>query len=104
MKSRILSGTVLDENSDLSLAELCNISDSGTDWIAELVDEGIIEPSAGGERGMWRFSAICVNRVESARRLQRDLEINLAGVAMTLELLDEISRLRTRLKRFEQNG
>jgi hypothetical protein len=29
-----------------------------------------------------------------ALRLERDLEINLAGVALALELLDELQRLR----------
>ena len=33
--------------------------------------------------------------VESARRLARDLEINAAGIALALDLLDEIEALRT---------
>jgi chaperone modulatory protein CbpM len=31
-------------------------------------------------------------------RLQRDLEMNLAGVALALDLLDEIESLRMRLR------
>jgi chaperone modulatory protein CbpM len=34
-------------------------------------------------------------------RLQRDLDINLAGVALALDLMKEIETLRDRLCRFE---
>jgi chaperone modulatory protein CbpM len=36
-------------------------------------------------------------------RLQHDLEINLAGVALALELMDEIDALRERLCRLDTN-
>ena len=35
-------------------------------------------------------------------RLQRDLGINLAGVALVMDLLDEIEELRGRLRRQNQ--
>ena len=34
-------------------------------------------------------------------RLQRDLGINLAGIALTLDLLDEINTLEARLQQLE---
>ena len=36
-------------------------------------------------------------RARTALRLQRDLEINLPGVALALELLEELDRLRREL-------
>ena len=36
-----------------------------------------------------------------AHRLQRDLGLNLAGVALALELLDEIEALRSRISALE---
>jgi chaperone modulatory protein CbpM len=36
-------------------------------------------------------------------RLQRDLGVNVAGVALALDLLEEIERMQTRLRRFEQS-
>jgi len=33
-------------------------------------------------------------RVQTTLRLQRDLEVNLAGAVLALELLDEIKQLR----------
>jgi len=37
-------------------------------------------------------------RARRALRLQRDLEIDLTGAALAVELLDEIESLRTRLR------
>jgi chaperone modulatory protein CbpM len=34
--------------------------------------------------------------------LQRDLDINVAGAALVLDLLDELESLRARLRRFEE--
>ena len=45
--------------------------------------------------------ALCrdkVVRVEKARRLQDDLGVNLPGVALTLQLLDRIDALESRLR------
>jgi chaperone modulatory protein CbpM len=46
----------------------------------------------------WRFSGTALRRARTALRLQRDLEINLPGVALALELLEEIDKLRRTLK------
>jgi len=51
------------------------------------------------ERSHWCFNGISIRRVQTAKRLQHDLGINLAGVALAIELLDEIESLRTRLDR-----
>ena len=40
------------------------------------------------------FDQIALSRIRAALRLQRDLRVNLPGVALVLELLAEIERLR----------
>ncbi len=96
MKDKILTGTLLDEQTELTLNDLCKACSSSADWIIELVDYGALEP-IGSEQLNWRFSVTSLQRVRTAMRLQRDLEINLAGVALALDLLDEIKHLRIRL-------
>jgi len=96
MKDKILTGTLLDEQTELSLNDLCKACSSSADWIIELVDYGALEP-IGSEQLNWRFSVTSLQRARTAMRLQRDLEINLAGVALALDLLDEIKHLRIRL-------
>jgi chaperone modulatory protein CbpM len=45
----------------------------------------------------WRFTGTQMRRARMALRLQSDLGINLAGVALALQLLDEIETLQMRL-------
>ncbi len=100
MNQDVLKGMLLDERTELTLAELCEACSTSTEWVIELVEEGVIEP-AGGERSRWRFSGTCLQRARTATRLQRDLDVNLAGVALVLDLMDEIQALRERLGRFD---
>ena len=98
MNQQPLNGVLLDETIELSLSELCTACARHTEWIIELVDEGILEP-VGAERSQWRFPTVSLQRALTTSRLQNDLGINLAGVALALELLDEIDTLRARLCR-----
>ena len=43
-------------------------------------------------------------RLRRLRRLSDDLGLNLAGVEVTMRLLDEIARLRAQLDRSERSG
>ena len=44
----------------------------------------------------WRFSGSALRRAATAQRLTRDLGLNAAGVALALDLLEEIETLRIR--------
>jgi chaperone modulatory protein CbpM len=94
------SVVILDEE-EITLADLTRTCRVQTEWVMELVDEGVIEPRStqsamGGPQ--WRFSATSIVRVEKARRLQSDLGVNLPGVALALQLLDRIDALEARLR------
>ncbi len=103
MNNQILNGDLLDERTQLSLSELCHACSSHAEWVIGLVEEGVLEP-LGHAHGPWRFSATCLQRARTAVRLQRDLGINLAGVALALDLLDEVDSLRARLIRLEKDN
>ena len=89
-------GTVI-EDDKLTLEQLCHASGVQAEWIVGLVEESIIEPQ-GDEIHLWRFSGASLARVRSALRLQRDLGVNLAGIALALDLMDELENLRAQLK------
>jgi chaperone modulatory protein CbpM len=97
--SSIYIGTII-EDAPLTLAELCRACNIHADWVIGLVEEGIIEPD-GKEIHLWRFSGVSLVRVRSALRLQRDLGINLAGVGLALDLMEELEKLRTQLNTTE---
>lgn len=92
-----LRGTLLDSDACLTLDDVCHACSVRTEWIVELVEEGILEPS-GDKRIEWKFSGESISRVQIAWRLQHDLEINLAGVALAIDLLQEIDNMRSRLR------
>ena len=100
MKEETLTGQLLDEQVELSLTEICRACSASQEWIIELVEEGVLEP-IGAEQRQWRFQGTSVQKAHAATRLQRDLDINLAGVALALDLLDEIALLRARLGQLE---
>ncbi len=88
---------ILEEQTELTLADLCRACDVHTERIIELVDVGVLEPQ-GREPARWRFGGASLHRARIVLRLQRDLDIDLAGAALALQLLDEIESLRSRLR------
>jgi chaperone modulatory protein CbpM len=96
-KSAIPAEQLLDETVEVTLADLTRSCRVHAEWVIELVEEGVIEPhQRSGPQ--WRFAATTVVRVQKAQRLQRDLGVNMAGVALALELLDRIDALEQRLR------
>ncbi len=98
--SKALRGELIDDSIELSLAELCRACRLPAERICELVDEGVVDPR-GRTPAHWRFRGIHLRRVHRAQRLQRDLGVNTPGVALALELLDEVESLRTRIRRLD---
>jgi len=85
----VLSGEVLEDETELSLADLCQACRLPAERIFELVEEGLIEPQ-GRDPVHWRFRGISVWRVRCAQRLGDDLGVNVAGAALALDLLEEL--------------
>ncbi|PTQ81508.1 chaperone modulatory protein CbpM [Nitrosospira multiformis] len=95
-----LSVTLVDEQNALTLTEFSHACSVQSGYIIELVDEGLITPQIMAEEHephCWRFTGTQMRRARMALRLQSDLGINLAGVALALQLLDEIETLQMRL-------
>ena len=95
-----LSGTILEEQTELTLADISRSCSVHAEYIIELVDEGVLAPMGRGP-SLWRFTGWHTHQVNIAMRLQRDLGINLAGVALALQLLDEVEALRERMRAIE---
>ena len=84
----------------VTLKELCRVGGCSADWVVELVEEGILEP-VGAERSSWRFRGSSLAVVRRVRRLQTDLGVNLAGVAMVLALAEENAQLKRLVEHLE---
>ena len=99
-ESILLSGELLEEDAELSLDQLCRVAELSEQEIVELVEEGVVEPR-GRRPSSWRFQAVSLRRIRISRNLQRELGVNPPGVALALDLLEELEELRARLKRLE---
>lgn len=96
----LMTGEVLEEEVEMTLAELCRACQVSAEKMFELVDEGVVEPM-GRDPEIWLFHGANVRRVRCALRLQNDLGVNIAGAALALELLEELEVMRERLKRID---
>jgi chaperone modulatory protein CbpM len=99
-RNAVLQSEIVETRLEMSLSDLCEVCTITRERVVQLVDEGLVEP-VGREPAEWRFSGSSVRRVVVAERLSRDLRLNAAGAALVLDLLDEMTRLRQRLLRFE---
>ena len=93
-----LTSLILEDQSELTLADLCRACAIDDVVIIEMVEEGVLTP-AGQAPAQWRFSGLHLQHAKVAVRLQRDLGVNLQGAALALQLLEEMEQLRTRLRR-----
>lgn len=98
MQEKPMSGILIDEHIELTLNDLCRACSTSAEWVIELVEHGALEP-INYQQTQWRFSGNSLQRAYTARRLQRDLGINLAGIALVMDLLDEVKTLRAQMRR-----
>ncbi len=92
-----LSGELMGEYTALSVDELCRLCAVERTYIVDLVEEGVLRVTQV-EASEWRFSGEALRRARIAARLRQDLEINVPGVALALELLEELEQLRRELQ------
>ena len=88
---------LIDEHTTFTLAELCRSCAVQAELIEAMVDQGILEPA--GRRGRHLcFPASSLRRTRVTLHLQRDLQVNLAGAALALDLLERIEELEAHLR------
>jgi chaperone modulatory protein CbpM len=93
-----LRGTIVEEEIQLTLVELCQACHVSEQYVIAWVFEGALE-AVGAAPQDWRFTGPALRRAKLALWLTRDLEINPPGVAFALDLLDDIAALQARLQR-----
>ena len=93
-----IEGSIVEEEVHMSIVEISQATRAPEDLIMAWVSEGVLSP-AGSSPQDWRFSGESLKRAKTAAHLSHDLELNTPGVALALDLLDEINRLRNQLLR-----
>lgn len=97
-----LTVDIIESQAPFTLREFCERGDCHAELVLKMVSYGIIEPvgqNRPAEAGSWEFDLRALLRLQKAMRLQRDLKMNLPGLAMSLELLDEVDSMRREIAR-----
>lgn len=97
-------GLIVVTNSDdtwFTLEEVCNICRISPEFIDDLIEYEIINPHQLKLKPV--FNVNHLQRIKATLRLQRDLELNLPGIAIVLDLLDEIEDLRKHIELLEKH-
>ena len=87
-----------DEDPGLTLEEICSACALERDWLVVRVREGLVPASPAGD-AQWRFSTATLARVRRMRDLERTYDAAPELAALAADMLEEIDRLRARLRR-----
>jgi chaperone modulatory protein CbpM len=85
----------------LSFTEVCVQSGVEEDTVFEIIEQGIVEP-IGASSDEWKFSPEMLILTKKAVRMHRDLDVDWAGIALAIELLDELELLREQNRHLQQ--
>lgn len=94
------------ESQYCNFSEICEITELSSRIVIEVIEHGIVEPE-GADPESWTFDTQMITVTKRAWRLYNDLGIDWSGIALAIQLLDDLEQLRLenenlkrRLKRF----
>ena len=85
----------------LDMAAFCEATDLTDLYVIEIVEHGILEPE-GARPKDWLFNDYELAVAKRAAKLRRDLELEWEGVALALDLLEEVQQLRAENRMLKQ--
>jgi chaperone modulatory protein CbpM len=85
------------EQRPLTLEELHQIVNIPTDFIHHLVEFEIIHPT-GASPEQWVFELSELKRIKTALHLHTDLEVNVAGIAVVMDLIEQLEDMRAEME------
>ena len=77
--------------------ELCEACQTTPDFIHHVIEFGVIEPQKNN------FTLQHLRRVRKVLQLQQDLEVNLAGAALAIELTEQMERMQQKIEWLEKH-
>lgn len=97
-EQRNVAGAIEVRESTLTLEEFAVACGAEVAWVVEIVEAGLVAPRQGA-REAWRFDSPDLARARRAWSLRRDFDADLELAGLVLDLVDEVERLRLRLRR-----
>jgi len=94
---REFRGPLAPEDELFRIDELARACSRDCDWIRLRIAEGLLEAD-GGSEAHWQFSAATLRRARRMAGIERDFDAVPELAALVADLLDEMDRLRRRLR------
>lgn len=92
--SVVTAATIVGGEHPLTADELARACGAHLEWVAQIVDAGIVEADTSNARTQWRFRSADLERALEARRLERDFGAGVDAAALILDMRGELRRLR----------
>lgn len=87
----------MDMNPVFTFQELCEVCETTPEFIHDVIAFGVIEPETKN------FTLYHLKRVRKVLQLQHDLEVNLAGAALAIELTEQMERMQKKIEWLEKH-
>ncbi len=95
-KHDIIAGVLLNEDTTFSVVDVCQYCHLSEDVLMEWIAHGLLGEQYHANQTI-QFDYQMLDRIRTAHRLQHDLDVNLQGAILALELMDEMEKIRNEL-------
>ena len=85
----------------IDMQEFCEVVDMPAAFVIEIVEHGILEPQ-GRQPDEWLFDSAALSIARRAVKLHHELQLEWDGVALALNLLEELERVRAENRMLRQ--
>lgn len=99
--NNIIAGVIIENTNALTLEEFCYATKADKEVVIKMINYQLIHPQ-GATPSEWRFDSVSLRRGRIASSFYHDLEVNMQGVALALDLLDQIEELKHQLRVFKK--
>jgi len=101
-QQEIITGVLINDGQTLSFVEVCQSCHLSEKFLIDLLEHGLLGDVSGDYKHV-TFEPAMLARIRSAYRLHHDLEMDLQGVLMVLDLLDEMEKMHNELEILKRN-
>src|ERR1700712_2711406 len=85
----------------IDMQEVCQVVDLPAAFVIEIVEHGILEPQ-GRQPDEWLFDSAALSIAKRAVKLHYELQLGWDGVALALNLLEELEHVRAENRMLRQ--
>lgn len=95
-KENMLIGILIEDSYTISFKEVCAQYHIPEELLVELIEQGLFDNQSTEPKKL-QLDQKAIHKIESAFRLHKDLGINIPGVTLAIELLEEIEKMHQEL-------